>query len=337
MKQALISASMLALFTTMPARADIEAGVKALDDGNIEAAISHFETDLETAETAFDAHWRMGQALVMAGQDKDALDFLEKAVEMNADHADAQYWWGAANGQVAGKASIFSAPGYAKKSLAAFERTLELDPNHMPAREGLVQFHLRAPGIVGGDKDKARTLAAEALEIDRWKGLMLTAMVQQNDKDMEGALETYATMMADFPGKPRPYLDRGLTLREMERFEEAGADFIALAEIGDGLGEDAEKEDRVIASLGHYFLGSVASMSGQYQAEGIKALEAYLAKGNFDHPRREAYARYYLADIYLATGAVDKARENVELAAEKDGGDDLKKLVKKLKKAIKKA
>lgn len=339
MKHTVCTAALVAALFTAPALADMHAGIKALEARERKAAISHFEANLENANTAFDAHWRLGETLVKAGEPKEALDYLEKAVEMNPDHAEAHYWWGAANGQTASNASIFSAPGYAKKCREAFERVLELDPGHMEAREGLIQFHLSAPGIVGGDRDRARQVAAETLDIDRKRGLVFTAMVQFGTDETEKALETWGTLISEYPKEPRPYLDRGLTLREMGRYDEAMADLKTLSELtpvptGD---EEKDKGNKLVVTLGHYFLGSVASRSGRFHTEGVNALEAYLQAGEFDHSLRKGYAHYYLADIYLAAGDVEKAAHHADLAEESEQDKDLKKLIKRLRKAIRKA
>lgn len=61
--------------------------------------------------------------------------------------------------------------GTAKKGRRALEQAVALDPDLLDAREGLVQFHVRAPGIAGGSKDEAARQAGEIARRDQWRGL----------------------------------------------------------------------------------------------------------------------------------------------------------------------
>lgn len=334
--KSLLPALLFGCALALPAQADVDAGIAALNTGDAAAAIGHFEADLLAPDTMFEAHWRTGQALVMSGRSKDALDYLEKAIEMQENHADAQYWWGAANGEVAAAASIFSAPGYAKKCKRAFERTLELDPTHLDAFEGLISFHLQAPGMVGGDKEEAVNLANRMAEIDPARGMGQLANVYLVLERPDDALATFEQAITDHPDRAALYLQRGLTLRAQERFDAAAADFRTLAAFTtDESLKPGELE--MLVAMGRYFLGSIASLSGQHLADGKAALEAYLEAALFDEDWREGYALYYLASIHLHEGNKTEASALVEKADEIDGPKDLRKRLKQLKKEIRKA
>jgi hypothetical protein len=47
-------------------------------------------------------------------------------------------------------ASFFIAPFISGKIRGQFDRTIELDPDHLQSRIGLAPFYLQAPGIAGG-------------------------------------------------------------------------------------------------------------------------------------------------------------------------------------------
>lgn len=65
---------------------------------------------------------------------------------------------GKAYGHLAEQAPWYRAFGLARKTLHCFNRAVELDERYLPALQDLRQFHLQAPGIVGGDADQAERL-----------------------------------------------------------------------------------------------------------------------------------------------------------------------------------
>ena len=137
---------------------------------------------------------------LMQAQDFDAA--LEKAqaqVAGNQSSAEAYYWLGAANGRLAQTSSIFSKLGYAKAVRSAFERAAELDPKHIEARMGLIQFHLQAPGIAGGDEDLVPALVQQITAIDVGAGFRAQAIVKQIGDDPAGAQALYRKALAYNP------------------------------------------------------------------------------------------------------------------------------------------
>jgi tetratricopeptide (TPR) repeat protein len=89
-----------------------------------------------------------------------AVAAAERAVAAHPKVAEAWYYAGQAYGKMAMQASMLGKPGWAGKTRDAFQKAAQLDPDHLGAREGLVQFYSIAPGFMGGGDDKA------AAEID---------------------------------------------------------------------------------------------------------------------------------------------------------------------------
>lgn len=77
---------------------------------------------------------------------------------------------------------------FAKISLAhrfrkEIDRTLELDPNDVDALQDLAQFYWHAPGMVGGDKQKARQTADRLFTVSPFRGAETRADFVQIDND----------------------------------------------------------------------------------------------------------------------------------------------------------
>lgn len=319
-----------------PVFGDVKAGLSAINEGDYEKAIAEFASDIKAGPNIFEANLYTGQSYVSVGNAKAALPFLERAVELSPDNANAQYWWGAANGEMAGQASVFSAPGYAKKSKKALERAIELDPSHIDARAGLVEYLIAAPGFLGGDKERALVEAEAIRTLDKARGLSETANVYIAMENIDGAIGTLDQAVAEFPSHMEARLGRGMLLRELERYEPALADFEALVAVDPETTDDVG-EATVLRGLGQYFFGAVSSKAGLRQSDGINMLEAYLKDGVYDLPLREGFAQYYLANLYLAEGNVVRAKELATAARKYEKNKDLKKLLKKLRKKLKKA
>ena len=91
-------------------------------------------------------HALLGKAYFMEGQYKEAAANLEKAAgedTLNSDYCD---WLGRAYGRLAEGSSFLSALGYAKKTVRAFERAVELGPSNLEALSDVFEYYLQAPG-----------------------------------------------------------------------------------------------------------------------------------------------------------------------------------------------
>ena len=110
--------------------------------------------------------------------------------------AEAFYWLGRVNSLLVQSSSIFTRLGYAKGLRKAFERAAQLDPKMLEARIGLIQFHLQAPGIAGGDEDLIPALVQELSNIDKGAGLRAQAMVKLEEDDTAGARQLYRQALA---------------------------------------------------------------------------------------------------------------------------------------------
>lgn len=83
------------------------------------------------------------------------------------------------------------------------ERTLELDPKDLDALQDLAQFLWQAPGIVGGDKAKAREMADRLFAISPSRGAAARADFVSDDSDMNrrsaGVQEIWRVAVAAAP------------------------------------------------------------------------------------------------------------------------------------------
>ncbi|HEY0307348.1 MAG TPA: hypothetical protein VGB94_04250 [Acidobacteriaceae bacterium] len=121
----------------------------------------------------------------------EAIHACEAAVSAAPGNASYQLWLGRAYGLKAGRSSAFSAFGQAKKSRAAMEKAVQLDPHNADAISDLGDFCVEAPGIVGGGIDKANSLAQRLLAIDPARGHRLLGEIAEKQKNYPKALQEF--------------------------------------------------------------------------------------------------------------------------------------------------
>ncbi|AVP99667.1 hypothetical protein C7S18_21915 [Ahniella affigens] len=196
---------------------------------------------------------------------EQAMTRAEAQAESLPDSAEAHYWLGAAYGRMAQEANMFSAAGYARKVKAEFERSAELDPRLFEAQYGLIQFHLQAPGFMGGDEDEAKRIADELATLDAVAGHRAQATLKSAAKDRAGAKAEMLAALAIRPADPEVLSVVVGMYDQDKQYTEMGAAVRAALAI--------DPEHVVI----RYQFGKYAALSGQDLEEGLKTLDALLA------------------------------------------------------------
>src|SRR5690554_4160393 len=92
------------------------------------------------------------------GQLKEAEKQLKSLRSSYGDTADYHYVKGSLTPFKLAGASVVRAPFIARGMRKDWEKAVEIDPNHELANFSLALFYGAAPGIVGGDKDKAAAI-----------------------------------------------------------------------------------------------------------------------------------------------------------------------------------
>lgn len=171
------------------------------------------------------AHALMGKAYFMQGQYKQAVASLEKAVAEDGANSDHYDWLGRAYGRVAESSSFVSALGWAKKTVRAFERAVELQPSNLEALSDLFEYYLEAPGIAGGGLDKAENIAQRFAALDEAEAHWVRARIAEKRKDHASAEREFRAAWAAAPHEVGRVLDLAAFLSSRGRFAEAEALF----------------------------------------------------------------------------------------------------------------
>jgi Tfp pilus assembly protein PilF len=191
----------IALLAAGPAGAQDPAAL--IEDGHLKQARAAIEARASAAPNDPRTLYLEARLKLVTGDAKAALPLAEQAATLDAKNAEYRYEVAQCVGTMAQGASIFKAPGLAKRFKREAEATLALDPHNLDAFEGLIQFYSIAPGIVGGDDKKAAAMAEELVGIDAARGRLMQATLATNDKQEAKAEEALRQALAANPNNYR--------------------------------------------------------------------------------------------------------------------------------------
>jgi tetratricopeptide (TPR) repeat protein len=119
-----------------------------------------------------------------AARREAAIKRLEACVDKLPQAAMCHYGIGTVLGVHAMSQGMMKAAMKAGQIRDGFQKAVELDPQFYAARNGLVQFYLLAPGIVGGSVSKAQEVARAAAAKQPEHAKVLLAFVSLNQKKL---------------------------------------------------------------------------------------------------------------------------------------------------------
>lgn len=136
----------------------------------------------------------------------EAEEHAKKAVELDGASVNNLMLLGHIMGIKARDGSKLSAMGRAKTAKGSYEKAVKLEPDNIEARIWLVNFHRRAPGVAGGNKDEARRQAEAIAGIDPLEGHFSRAGIYEFlDKDFVKAESELEAAIALNPEESKPY------------------------------------------------------------------------------------------------------------------------------------
>ncbi len=259
-----------------------------------------------------EAHYWIGLTLLRREilDADEAVDHMEEAVDLNPNNADYQYGLGAALGTKAQSSNFLKQAWLAPKIKSAFEKAVALNPRHVQARAGLANFYQMAPGIMGGDNEKAWKEADAILRLDELMGRIQRAQMFMRDKKMKEAEAEYKLLTTNLPDDWRSWKRLGYFYIADKRPDESIQPFQKYVELRpdtadayDSLAEGfVQKKDFDQAIVN---LNKALAMDQNFLPSIRRLAQAYELKGQ-KKEAREAYQRM------LALDTNQESRKNIE-------------------------
>lgn len=252
---------------------------------------------------------------------EEAESLLAKAVKIKPDNADYQHWYATASCNMASNASMFSALGYAKRCKKAYEKALELAPDNPRSYIALGSYYAQAPGMAGGDKQRALELAQQLKTIDAIQGSLL--QLKATDLSDEA---TFNNLLADDPllkQRPESYFSRGMALSRDDKHSDAISYFTqALAQPA------ADEDAQATQQMARYQLARSAVKGKTSLDEGVVAIKQFIA----DEPEAEfaEWAQLRLGQLLIMQQQTEQAQAILQPLLASTDDDKIKDELKKL-------
>jgi len=289
---------------------NLDEGAALFEARSLDEAEAYFQSVLDQYPGEIGAIVYLGRIAIERGDGAQAAALLEQAVEAEPDNADHHYWLGTAYGVQAMQGNPLQAFALAKRVKGEYLRAVELDPDHLLARQGLMMVYAMTPEFAGGSMEKAKAQADEIARIDECEGLSAEAVIAWREQRQDDRLRLLEQAVEQCPDRPAPYIMLMRAQEEQGQIDEAFATCDALLALEpDG-------------SVGLYQLGRLAATTGQPLDEGEAALREHLAldppPSALGRPIPPEYAHLRLGQIYVHKGDTDAARAEFAHALEID-------------------
>jgi tetratricopeptide (TPR) repeat protein len=294
---------------------------QAVADSGLTTALALFEAGNRTVaqpllepygKTNAVAAFDLGRVALDDGHYGPAVDWFERAVALDRDNP--VYWdrLGQAYAGHALESDFFMKYKLAHRCKAAFEKAVALDSTNLDARTDLIEYYAQAPGIVGGDKRRARDMSVTLEQFALYYGLQSMLITCRVSHDSTCVEITADSLIAAFPDSSLGYVGRAEQFAEMEQYDSA------FAVIDRRLGQRPDDWQTL------YELGRVGVLSGRRLDDAAMALERFIASPVGVNPSKRVQlsrAHERLAQVFARANQPDSARAEYELAVAIDPKD----------------
>jgi tetratricopeptide (TPR) repeat protein len=297
------------LDTTPLAQTDeLERGIRLQREGRIAEAKAVLEPIARRETKNARAAFHLGQVYLSTDDVDRGVEMLERAVRL--EPGNAQYHLAVAAGYrtKVRQVSKLRQASMAGKIRTHLERAVEIDPNSVEGRMGLVQYYWMAPGIAGGSKDKARQQAAELKKRNPPQGAVAFGFLHEQDKDYAAAEREYTTAIREHPDSTDLRYALANLLARREKYAEAM----------DAYEEILRRKPDDTGAL--YQVGRVGAQAGLRLDRAEEALRAYLKQPVRTAQPSHAAANWRLGMVLEKKGQKAQAKAAYEEALRLEPG-----------------
>jgi tetratricopeptide (TPR) repeat protein len=281
-------------------------GIQLFESRRYEEARKFFEPYAARNAKNADAFLYLGRTYFYLGRYEAAIAPLEKAATLAPERTLIQLWLARAYGRTAQQASLLKQAGLARKSKAAYEKAVALDPANLEARSDLIQYYLLAPGFLGGSVEKAKEQAAEIRRRDALRGVEAFVTVHLHQKNFAAAERETREAIQRTPAEPRLHLLLAGIYLNQEKWD------LSLEALEAVLKSDPGNRFAL------YQIGRTGALSGKRLDRAEESLKRYLQQPPGADEPPLANAHFRLGMVYAKKGNQAQARSEYQTALKLD-------------------
>jgi len=187
--------------------ADLSPGADLAAHGHWKRLKAHVEPRAAANANDAEAQWLLSRVRAAFRDADGALPPAEKAVALDSRNADYQWQLAQVVGELAQSASVFKQLGLARRYKREVEAAIAIDPKHIGALTGLIEFYNRAPGLVGGDKKKAVQMVDQIMAINKVDGCIarIRVLSQQSPQPVAEIEQVWVQAVQADPSRWEPH------------------------------------------------------------------------------------------------------------------------------------
>lgn len=252
------------------------------------------------AQTSDTTQFAVGRAAMEKNDLDAAIPAFERAVKANDANPVYHYWLGNAYGGKAQSGNFFVKMKYAPRMRDEWERSVVLDPSSYEARGNLYLFYTQAPAIAGGNPEKARAEREAMLRLRPYSAALYFTNVDMRAQRYDDVVAYMRPLLSAYPDSVAIPVALADAQADAKRYGDAWTTI------------DAARRRFPADPQLNYAVGRTASISGIRLAEGMTALEQYLAHPASPKSPLIAGAHYRIGMILERQG--NKAAAKTEYA-----------------------
>jgi len=153
-----------------------------ISHGHFKRARIELENRLAKSPRDADALVLMARVKLAYRQTEEATAMLQQAILLEPKNSDALLYLGDAYSRRAEKAGWVEKVGWARKIKAELQQAVMLDPKSVDALEGMMEFYLEAPSVLGGSSSQAEEVANRIFALDAVRGNLAQGRIAAHQK-----------------------------------------------------------------------------------------------------------------------------------------------------------
>lgn len=304
MKIGTIALILLTVFTTTSTFSqNFSQAVKLFNEKSYDEAFTIFNSIPRGNQRYAESRYYMGQISLQRQDLSKAEEYLKQAISTNGEVAKYHVAMTRVILQQISRSSMLRQATLAGRLRTHLEEAVRLNPNDMNSSIMLVGFYMQAPGLMGGDSSKAKTLASQMQKINRADGFLALGLIAQMEKNTSEAESNYKKAITASPDSSKSHVS-------LAQFYQSQQEYAKAINVMENAITKLPAERSLLLQAGRF-----AALGGKdFSEKGKKHLNSYIANTPDKKDRTLADAYYFLGLIENNEGNSTQAKRHFKSA-----------------------